>query len=47
VTKHFTCSNVGSALVGLAVEAATGTPFAEHVRTAVLEPLWHRSGWPG
>ena len=37
--EHFKYSNVGFALVGLAVEAVTGTPFAEHVRSAVLEPL--------
>ncbi len=37
--EHFKYSNVGYALVGLAVEAVTGRPFAEHVHTAVLEPL--------
>lgn len=37
--EHFKYSNVGYALVGLAVEAVTGAPFAEHVRSAVLEPL--------
>jgi D-alanyl-D-alanine carboxypeptidase len=37
--EHFKYSNVGFALVGLAVEAVTGTSYAEHVRTAVLEPL--------
>ncbi|MGY1753685.1 serine hydrolase domain-containing protein [Blastococcus sp. SYSU D01042] len=37
--EHFKYSNVGYALVGQAVEAVTGTPFAEHLRTAVLEPL--------
>ncbi|RBY76196.1 serine hydrolase [Blastococcus sp. TF02-09] len=37
--EHFKYSNVGFALLGLAVESVTGTPFAEHVRTAVLDPL--------
>jgi CubicO group peptidase (beta-lactamase class C family) len=37
--EHFKYSNVGYALVGLAVEAVTGTPFAQHVRGAVLGPL--------
>lgn len=37
--QHFKYSNLGYALVGLAVEAVTGTPFAEHCRTAILEPL--------
>lgn len=37
--EHFKYSNVGYALVGLALEAVTGTPYAEHLRTAVLEPL--------
>jgi D-alanyl-D-alanine carboxypeptidase len=37
--EHFKYSNVGYALVGLAVESATGTPYAEHLRTAVLGPL--------
>jgi D-alanyl-D-alanine carboxypeptidase len=37
--EHFKYSNVGYALVGLAVESATGTPYAEHLRTSVLEPL--------
>lgn len=37
--EHFKYSNIGFALVGLAVEAVTGTSFGEHVRTAVLEPL--------
>lgn len=37
--EHFKYSNTGYALLGQAIEAVTGTPFAEHVRTAVLEPL--------
>ncbi len=37
--EHFKYSNVGYALVGLALEAVTGTLFAEHVQSAVLEPL--------
>lgn len=37
--EHFKYSNVGYALVGLAVEAVTGRPFAEHVHDAVLQPL--------
>ncbi|MBN1093417.1 beta-lactamase family protein [Blastococcus sp. TML/M2B] len=37
--ERFKYSNVGYALVGLAVEAVTGRPFAEHVRDAVLTPL--------
>lgn len=37
--EHFKYSNVGYALVGLAVEAVTGRPFAEHVHDALLAPL--------
>ncbi|SEK99898.1 CubicO group peptidase, beta-lactamase class C family [Blastococcus sp. DSM 46786] len=37
--EHFKYSNTGYALVGLAVEAATGTSYAEAVRTGILEPL--------
>lgn len=37
--QHFKYSNAGYALVGLAVEAVTGTSFAEHLRSAVLDPL--------
>ncbi|TKJ22384.1 serine hydrolase domain-containing protein [Blastococcus sp. CCUG 61487] len=37
--EHFKYSNVGYALVGLAIEEVTGRPFAEHVRSALLEPL--------
>ncbi|SDE73656.1 CubicO group peptidase, beta-lactamase class C family [Blastococcus fimeti] len=37
--EHFKYSNVGYALVGLAVEAVTGRPFAQHVHDAVLHPL--------
>jgi D-alanyl-D-alanine carboxypeptidase len=41
--EHFKYSNIGYALVGLAIEAVTGTSYADHVRTAVLEPLGLRS----
>nr|WP_239521170.1 serine hydrolase domain-containing protein [Blastococcus saxobsidens] len=37
--EHFKYSNLGYALVGLAIESVTGTPFAEHCRAAILEPL--------
>ncbi|RZU32577.1 serine hydrolase domain-containing protein [Blastococcus saxobsidens] len=37
--EHFKYSNLGYALVGLAVEAVTGTSFADHCRTAILDPL--------
>ncbi|MCA0146677.1 serine hydrolase [Blastococcus sp. LR1] len=37
--EHFKYSNVGYALLGLAIEAVTGTSFAEHCRAAVLAPL--------
>jgi D-alanyl-D-alanine carboxypeptidase len=37
--EHFKYSNLGYALVGLAVEAVTGTSYAEHTRRAILEPL--------
>ncbi|WP_324273754.1 serine hydrolase domain-containing protein [Blastococcus brunescens] len=37
--EHFKYSNIGYALVGLAIEAATGRSYAEQVRAAVLEPL--------
>lgn len=37
--EHFKYSNVGYALVGLAIEAVTGTPYAEAVRTGIVEPL--------
>ena len=36
---RFKYSNVGYALLGLVVEAATGTSWAEAVRTGVLDPL--------
>jgi CubicO group peptidase (beta-lactamase class C family) len=32
-------SNLGYALVGIAITRATGTPFADYLRTTVLEPL--------
>jgi CubicO group peptidase (beta-lactamase class C family) len=37
--EHFKYSNVGYALLGLAIESVTGTPYAEHLRRSVLEPL--------
>ncbi|WP_281256812.1 serine hydrolase domain-containing protein [Blastococcus aggregatus] len=37
--EHFKYSNVGYGLIGLAIEAVTGEPFAEHVQHAVLGPL--------
>jgi D-alanyl-D-alanine carboxypeptidase len=37
--EHFKYSNLGYALVGLAIEAVTGRSYADHLRTAVLEPL--------
>lgn len=37
--ERFKYSNVGYSLLGLVIEAVTGTPYAEHVQTAVLDPL--------
>ncbi|MCF6743715.1 beta-lactamase family protein [Blastococcus sp. KM273128] len=37
--EHFKYSNVGYALLGLAIEAVTGTSYAAAVRTGILEPL--------
>lgn len=37
--EHFKYSNIGYALVGLAIEAVTGTSYADHLRTSVLAPL--------
>ncbi|WP_232797096.1 serine hydrolase domain-containing protein [Blastococcus atacamensis] len=37
--EHFKYSNLGYALVGLAIETVTGSSFADHCRTAILEPL--------
>jgi D-alanyl-D-alanine carboxypeptidase len=37
--EHFKYSNMGYALVGMAIESVTGTSYADHLRTAVLEPL--------
>ncbi|MGY1814673.1 serine hydrolase domain-containing protein [Blastococcus sp. SYSU D00820] len=37
--ERFGYSNLGYALVGMAIEAVTGTTYAEHLRAAVLEPL--------
>jgi len=40
--EHFKYSNLGYALVGLAIEAVTGSPYADHLRASVLEPLGMR-----
>ncbi|MGY1857329.1 serine hydrolase domain-containing protein [Modestobacter sp. SYSU DS0290] len=37
--EHFKYSNVGYSLLGLVIEAVTGTGYAEHVQRAVVEPL--------
>jgi CubicO group peptidase (beta-lactamase class C family) len=37
--EHFKYSNVGYSLLGLVIEQVTGTSYAEHLRTAVVEPL--------
>jgi len=37
--EHFKYSNIGYSLLGLAIEAVTGTSYGEHVRAAVLDPL--------
>jgi CubicO group peptidase (beta-lactamase class C family) len=37
--EHFKYSNVGYSLLGLAVEAVTGRPYAEHLHDAVVAPL--------
>ena len=37
--EHFKYSNIGYGLLGLVVEAVTGEPYADHLRTAVLDPL--------
>jgi D-alanyl-D-alanine carboxypeptidase len=37
--EHFKYSNVGYSLLGLVIEAVTGTPYGAHVRAAVLERL--------
>ncbi|NYI58348.1 serine hydrolase domain-containing protein [Cellulomonas soli] len=37
--EHFKYSNVGYSLLGLVIEAVTGTTFAEHLHTAVVAPL--------
>ncbi|MCK0118868.1 beta-lactamase family protein [Isoptericola sp. S6320L] len=37
--EAFKYSNLAYGLLGLAIEAVTGTPYAEHVRTDLLEPL--------
>ncbi len=37
--EHFKYSNLAYGLLGLAVGAVTGVPYAEHVRADLLEPL--------
>ncbi|MCZ2812609.1 serine hydrolase [Modestobacter sp. VKM Ac-2979] len=37
--EHFKYSNIGYSLLGLAIEAVTGTSYAEHVQRAVVDPL--------
>ena len=37
--EHFKYSNIGYSLLGLVIEAVTGTGYGEHVRRAVVEPL--------
>jgi CubicO group peptidase (beta-lactamase class C family) len=37
--ERFKYSNVGFSLLGAVIEAATGEPYADHVRGALLEPL--------
>jgi len=37
--EHFKYSNIGYSLLGLAIEAVTGTSYGEHVQAAVVDPL--------
>ena len=37
--ERFKYSNIGYSLLGLVIEAVTGTRYVEHVRHAVIEPL--------
>jgi CubicO group peptidase (beta-lactamase class C family) len=37
--ERFKYSNIGFSLLGAVIEAATGEPYADHVRTALLDPL--------
>ncbi|MCZ2861079.1 serine hydrolase domain-containing protein [Blastococcus sp. VKM Ac-2987] len=37
--EHFKYSNIGYALVGLAIEAVTGSSYADVVRARIVEPL--------
>jgi D-alanyl-D-alanine carboxypeptidase len=39
VGSAFNYSNLGYGLLGLVIESVSGTPYAEHVRRAVIEPL--------
>ncbi|WP_116453011.1 serine hydrolase domain-containing protein [Blastococcus litoris] len=44
--EHFKYSNAGYGLLGMAVEAVTGTSYADHLRRAVVEPLGLRRTGP-
>ena len=37
--EHFKYSNIGYSLLGLAIEAVTGTPYGDHVQAAVVDRL--------
>ncbi len=37
--ERFKYSNIGFSLLGAVIEAATGEPYADHVRAALLDPL--------
>ena len=37
--EHFKYSNIGYSLLGLAIEAVTGTGYNAHVQAAVVDPL--------
>jgi CubicO group peptidase (beta-lactamase class C family) len=37
--ERFKYSNIGFSLLGAIIEAATGEPYADHVRAALLDPL--------
>lgn len=38
-SERFKYSNIGYSLLGMVIEAVTGTSYAQHVRAAVIEPL--------
>lgn len=44
--EHFKYSNLAYGLLGLAVEAVTGKPYAEHLHADVLEPAGLRDTFP-